>query len=113
MIVPCGPRDRGHGDLIVSYNALLRAYCECHCLREALAAYHSMPHKNLPATLTTMNTLMSGYAKVRPRVHSPLALCSGEGLQHCRGRPCLVAPRMPATPDLTRPLRKARGGAWA
>ena len=59
--------DRGHGDLIVSYNALLRAYCQCHGLREAEAAYGSMRHKNLSPTLTTMNTLMSGYAKV----HTP------------------------------------------
>ena len=67
---------KGDGDLIVSYNALLKAYCKCQCLKEAVAAYRSMPGKGLTPTLRTINTLMSGYAQVPHATRQEVSLLS-------------------------------------
>ena len=55
---------KGHGDPIVSYSALVHAYCKCGVLEEAVAVYQSMRSKGAVPNLKTYNILISGYAQV-------------------------------------------------
>ncbi|KAK9801931.1 hypothetical protein WJX73_006839 [Symbiochloris irregularis] len=59
---PSGTR-RGHGDPIISYSALVHAYCKCGFLDEAVAVYKSIRSKGAVPTLRTFNILISGYAQ--------------------------------------------------
>lgn len=86
---------KGHGDPIVSYSALVHAYCKCGFLDEAVAVYQSIRSKGAVPNLKTYNILISGYGQVRSCFRN---CCLNPHTAFCSGQNILQAVRM-ESPD--------------
>lgn len=54
----------GHGDLSISYGALLHAYAACRSFAQAVAVFKSLPSKGVQPSTRIYNAVMNGYAQV-------------------------------------------------